>query len=124
MKWKSLGLVLVALTCLGVASSIEPGCVQKVGQVLCSIHHPDNLSLCLRGVNEKTVFWNQGIASYCFTEDPDHCVTEKLCSLKVNDGDKERTTTTTTTTTTRTTASAPQPQVTFSHKVLIFWATS
>ena len=102
VKMKLPGLILVVLAIQGVASNLDPSCVQKVGQVLCSIHHPDQLSLCLRGVNEKTVFLNEAIESYCFTEDPDHCVTQKLCSVKVNDGGSVQATTT---------SSTPEPQV-------------
>ena len=114
MDWLRPGLVFLALALTAASSTISPDCRQKVAQVLCSIHHPDQLLLCLNGVTETAVFRNDAIASYCFTLDPDHGVTQKLCDVKTS-------TTTTSTTTTTTTTRQPQLQVgktelnTFSH---------
>ena len=75
------GLMLAVFLVVQVqgAQKIELDCLNKVGQVLCSIHYSDQLLECLDGVIEGSVFRNEAIESFCFTEDPEYCVTQKLC---------------------------------------------
>lgn len=86
MKSKLLEFILVVTLAQEAAlSPISSTCRQKVGQVLCSIHHSDQLRLCFNGVTDGAIFLNPNIESYCFTHEPELCVTDKLCTLAIND---------------------------------------
>ena len=86
------GLLLAVFLVVHVkgAEKIGSDCLNKVGQVLCSIHHSDQLLECLDGVIEGSVFRNEAIESFCFTQDPEYCVTQKLCDSGVT-GQPKRT---------------------------------
>ena len=88
MKGLMLAVFLVVL--VQGAPKIGSDCLNKVGQVLCSIHHSDQLLECLDGVIEGSVFRNEAIESFCFTQDPEYCVTQKLCDFGVT-GQPKRT---------------------------------
>lgn len=89
----SVVILLLILTQGATFSPISSACRAKVAQVLCSIHYHEQLRLCLDGVHEGAIVKNEDIDSYCFTEEPEKCVTQKLCSVALKE-DKQSTTTT------------------------------
>lgn len=97
MAIKAIDFLLLLILTQGahIHGVISPSCRAKVAQVLCSIHHHDQLRLCIDGaVADGAIFKNENIESYCFTQEDDKCVTEKLCSVTIKEVNKPATTTT------------------------------